>query len=114
MKVTITYDPDTDVLRVLREGVTDSVDVPLEGEYMTVLVTEDLDTVVGIVIDDIPAFSRHWLNTSVEGKDLLSTFPHFDALMSLLVLLIQYLSTVAKTSSMEWDKLFSSLKVDSV
>ena len=49
------YDPDTDVVRVRTDvPVRDCLAVPLED--LTILVSHELDQIVGVNIDDLPSF----------------------------------------------------------
>lgn len=105
------YDPDTDVVRVrTSDAPCDATAVPLED--LTILVSHELDQVVGLNIDDLPTFVKRYVADKlvppgVHGQEL------FDAVERHLTALIQLftrnLGPVAKDRVCHWDEFVSSV-----
>jgi len=101
------YDPSTDVVRV-RAGneLTDCVAVPLED--LTIFVTNNLDSVVGLNIQDLPTFVDRYVPDQVlpreaSGEALFEAArPHIGPLMDLF---LRNLGPVAKDRVAHWDEL---------
>jgi len=102
--VLMRYDPDTQVLRVRAvEEPGPAVAVP--GPDMTILVSEDLDHLVGIDILDLPLFTKQYLADvpPATGQDLFEAIrPRLESLMSLLS---RNLGPWAKDRVAQWDEL---------
>jgi len=105
------YDADTDVVRVrVDESICDAVVVPLED--LTILLSHELDQVIGVNIDDLPSFVKRYVSDKLIPREargealFVAAKPHLEALISLFT---RNLGPVAKDRVAHWDELVSSV-----
>ncbi len=106
-EIRLIYCPDTDVVQVsISEYLRgQTVAVPLED--MTILVSEDLDRIVGIDILDMPSFVQQAVSDAlipggITGEELFEAAkPHLSAIMSMLA---RNLGPIAKEKVRAWDE----------
>ena len=101
------YDPSTEMVRVrFVDDLRESIAVPMED--LTILVSETLDTVLGLDIQDLPTFAKRYISDRLippgaSGARLFEAAkPHLDALM---LLLTRNLGLIAKDRVAQWDEI---------